>query len=154
MNRRHSAFCMVGYAVRFTIIVGLHLNARHHQLPSRELREHRNRVWWTAYILDRSWACMPGEPVSIQDEDIDVDLPSKFLWTSRSTMEDFADTGYYIASLRVANLGVQIAGSIYHISINSSQHITSLLSTSAAYPLWSRRLLRALPSPLSATGEI
>ncbi|KFH46976.1 putative transcriptional regulatory protein-like protein [Hapsidospora chrysogenum ATCC 11550] len=82
MNRRHSEYCMVGYVVRFSVIMGLHLNVPRHQLPSRELREHRNRVWWTAYILDRSWACMLRKPVSIQDEDIDVDLPSKFPCTS------------------------------------------------------------------------
>ncbi|KMU89092.1 hypothetical protein CIHG_07025 [Coccidioides immitis H538.4] len=83
MNRRHSAYCLVGYAVRFGIIMGLHLNVPQNQLPSRELQEHRNRVWWTAYILDRSWACMLGKPVSIQDEDIDrvFVLP---IWVLRS----------------------------------------------------------------------
>ncbi|TPX20710.1 hypothetical protein DIZ76_016605 [Coccidioides immitis] len=103
----------LGYAVRFGIIMGLHLNVPQNQLPSRELQEHRNRVWWTAYILDRSWACMLGKPVSIQDEDIDVNLPSTIPWSSESTTEDFADTDYLIASLRIANLGAQITGSIY-----------------------------------------
>jgi hypothetical protein len=113
MNRRHSGYCLVGCAVRFSIITGLHLNVPRHQLPNRELQEHRIRVWWTVYILDRSWACMLGKPVSIQDEDIDINLPSTSQLSPESISEDFADTDYLIASLRIANLGAQITASIY-----------------------------------------
>ncbi|KAK1145789.1 hypothetical protein N8T08_004030 [Aspergillus melleus] len=113
MNRRHSAYCMVGSAVRFGVIMGLHLNVPQDQLPNRELREHRNRVWWTAYILDRSWSYMLGKPVSIPDEDIDVDLPSDVQPSSQSTAEDFADTAYLTAGVHVARIGAQIAASIY-----------------------------------------
>ncbi|KAE8383721.1 fungal-specific transcription factor domain-containing protein [Aspergillus bertholletiae] len=113
MNRRHSAYCMVGSAVRFAVITGLHLNVPQDQLPDRQLREHRNRVWWTAYILDRSWAFMLGRPVSIQDEDIDVDLPSHVESSSPSVAEDFVDTDYLTASIHVARIGAHIAASIY-----------------------------------------
>lgn len=122
MNRLHSAYCMVAYAVRFGIIMGLHLDVPQHQLPNSELREHRNRVWWTAYTLDRSWACLIGKPVSIQDEDIDVKLPSTASWPSAATTEDFADTESLIASLRLANLSAKITASIY----SRRQHRSSL----------------------------
>ncbi|KAH7490962.1 hypothetical protein FOMA001_g3877 [Fusarium oxysporum f. sp. matthiolae] len=112
MNRLHAAFCIAGYAIRFSVILGLHLNAPQHQL-NREVQEHRNRVWWTAYILDRSWAWMLGKPVSIQDEDIGVALPSSSMLSTESAAEDFADTAYLTAGIRVANLGAQITASIY-----------------------------------------
>lgn len=112
MNRRHTAYCMAGCAVRFAVLMGLHMNVPQPQLPNRELQEHRNRIWWTAYILDRTWAFALGLPVSIRDEDIDVDLPS-IQNLPASSAEDFADPDYLTASLRVANLGAQISSTIY-----------------------------------------
>ncbi|KAI9172653.1 fungal-specific transcription factor domain-containing protein [Paramyrothecium foliicola] len=113
MNRRHYGYCIAGCAMRFSIITGLHLNVPRHQLPNRELQEHRIRLWWSSYMLDRSWACMLGKPVSIQDEDIEANLPSTLDLSRESVLEDFADTDYFIASLRIANLGAQITSSIY-----------------------------------------
>ncbi|CAG8149300.1 unnamed protein product [Penicillium olsonii] len=111
MNRRYSAYCMVGSAMRFGIIIGLHLNVPQDQLPNRETQEHRNRLWWTAYILDRNWATMLGKPVSIQDEDIEVNLPSDFELSDIA--EDFADTDYLEASIRLARVGAHITASTY-----------------------------------------
>lgn len=40
-------------------------------------REHRRRLWWTVYILDRKLSINMGSPLSgLQDEDIDVALPN------------------------------------------------------------------------------
>ncbi|KAF5683803.1 c6 transcription factor [Fusarium circinatum] len=120
LNRLHAAFCIAGYARRLSVILGLHLNFPQHQLDP-ELQEHRNRVWWTAYILDRSWAWMLGKPVSIQDDDIGVALPSASALSTNSAAQDFADTKYQTAGIRVANLGAQITGSIY----SRRTHVTS-----------------------------
>ena len=110
MNRRHSAYCLVGSAMRFGVMTGLHLNVPQHLMPSFEQREHRKRLWWTAYTLDRIWACMLGKPVSIQDDDIEIDLPSN---VQDSLAEDFQGTNYHCASLRIANLGAEITASVY-----------------------------------------
>lgn len=118
MNRRHAAYCMASCAVRFGMIMGLHLGIPHQQLPDHGLREHRKRVWWTAYILDRSWACMLGQPVSIQDNDIAVDLPEPVPSSLEGSAEDFADPDYLTASVRIANLSAQIAASIYGRGVN------------------------------------
>lgn len=146
MNRRHSAYCLVGYAVRFGILMGLHLNVPYQQLPHRELQEHRNRVWWTAYTLDRSWACMLGKPVSIQDDDIDVNLPSTSDWPTAASAEDFADTEYLIASLRIANLGGQIAKSIYSRSARSASFSYRVQKALKDLGKW----IQELPAPLRA----
>jgi proline utilization trans-activator len=113
MNRRHSGYCILGTAMRFSIVNGLHLDAPQLQLPSQEEREHRTRVWWTVYLLDRSWACVLGKPVSIQDDDVEVNLPAILHASPRGPSSDFADTDYFIASIRVANLSAQITASIY-----------------------------------------
>ncbi|CAI4216611.1 unnamed protein product [Parascedosporium putredinis] len=41
------------------------------------LREHRRRVWWSIYSLDRILSVKSGNPVTIHDEDIGVNLPSR-----------------------------------------------------------------------------
>ena len=38
--------------------------------------ESRRRAWWVLYFFDRFSASKLGQPVSIRDEDIDVELPS------------------------------------------------------------------------------
>ncbi|KAF5009155.1 hypothetical protein FDECE_4599 [Fusarium decemcellulare] len=145
MNRRHCAYCIVGYAIRFSIILGLHLNVPQHHL-SPDLQEHRNRVWWTAYILDRSWACMLGKPVSIQDEDICVSLPSALDLPSDSASEDFADTDYLTASLRIANLGAQITASIYSRRTHRTSFSSRVQQALRDLGSW----LQELPEPLRA----
>ncbi|GJD04555.1 C6 transcription factor [Colletotrichum higginsianum] len=40
--------------------------------------EERKRVWWTIYTWDRFASISYGRPLSINDEDYNVDLPAKF----------------------------------------------------------------------------
>lgn len=147
MNRRHSAYCMVGCAMRFCIITGLHLNVPQDQLPSRELQEHRKRVWWTAYILDRNWAFMLGKPVSIQDEDIGVDLPSDFQLSLQSVGEDFADTDYLRANICLARVGANITASTYSRRPQQTTFSDRVQQGLRELDEW----LQELPAPLYAT---
>lgn len=112
MNRRHVGYVLAECAVRFGILLGLNDNVPQEQLPNRVVREHRVRVWWTVYILDRTWASWLGQSVSIRDEDISVDLPSLDGIPPDAT-DDFAEPEYLIASFRMANLAANISTSIY-----------------------------------------
>ena len=144
MNRRHSAYCLVGSAMRFGVMTGLNLNVSQHQMPDSELREHRKRIWWTAYTLDRIWACMLGKPVTIRDEDISIDLP----FAARDSLaEDFQDTDYLCASLRIANLGAKIAASIYTRRTHSSSFPERVQQALRELGSW----LQDLPEPLRTT---
>jgi proline utilization trans-activator len=112
MNRRHTAYCMAGCAMRFAIITGLHHNVPHTLLPDRALVEHRVRLWWAVYNLDRPWAAMLGQPVSIRDEDIDVDLPSS-QGLPDAFADDFEDADDVTAGIRIARLSAEITSSVY-----------------------------------------
>ncbi|KAK7413371.1 Transcriptional activator [Neonectria punicea] len=88
MNRRDAAFLYIGMALRMATSLGLHqevsLNTSasssqgHDSAPSLDSadREHRRRVWWSVYSLDRILSVKSGNPITVQDEDIGVDLPS------------------------------------------------------------------------------
>lgn len=95
------------------IIMGLHLNIPESQLSNACEREHRNRVWWTAYTLDRMWAAKLGYPYTIQDDEIEVDLPSNRAFLDDSSALDFPDSGFFVARIGLARISGRIIHSIY-----------------------------------------
>ncbi|KAH7236465.1 fungal-specific transcription factor domain-containing protein [Fusarium tricinctum] len=111
LNRRYTAYALAGSSVRLSVVMGLHLNVPESQLRDAGAREHRNRVWWTAYSFDRMWASRLGHPVAIRDDDIEVDLPTDPVLGAPS--DDFADSAYFIASIRLAALAARVINSIY-----------------------------------------
>ncbi|ORY64838.1 fungal-specific transcription factor domain-containing protein [Pseudomassariella vexata] len=113
MNRRYSAYFLASSAVRMSVIMGMHQAMPDYQLPDRAAREHRARIWWTAYTFDRLWASKMGHPVSIQDEDISVDLPSD-TGISDADAADFLAADYMNASIRLARISRDIISSIYN----------------------------------------
>ncbi|KAL2811259.1 fungal-specific transcription factor domain-containing protein [Aspergillus granulosus] len=113
LNRRHAAYSLAGSAVRQAIIMGLHLNIPESQMSDVGEREHRNRIWWTAYTFDRMWATKLGYPSTIQDEEIQVNLPSNPAGLNDSDSLDFPDSAYFVARIKLARLSKQIIHSIY-----------------------------------------
>ncbi|KAL7930442.1 fungal-specific transcription factor domain-containing protein [Trichoderma chlorosporum] len=82
MNRRDAAFQYIGKALRMAISLGLHqevspqYSSQQGPVLDKAEREHRRRVWWSIYSLDRILCVKSGNPITIQDEDIGVDMPS------------------------------------------------------------------------------
>ncbi|KAM3534523.1 hypothetical protein MY4038_002211 [Beauveria bassiana] len=87
MNKRDAAFQFIGRALRMAISLGLHhevesISASSSFTPQEVLaedaaKEHRRRTWWSVYSLDRILSVKSGNPITIQDEDIGVWLPSR-----------------------------------------------------------------------------
>ncbi|EOO01263.1 putative c6 transcription factor protein [Phaeoacremonium minimum UCRPA7] len=76
MNRRDAAFLYIGMALRMAISLGLHQEVSSPGLDDAT-KEHRRRVWWSIYSMDRILCVKSGNPVTIQDDDVGVALPSK-----------------------------------------------------------------------------
>ncbi|OAA61496.1 C6 transcription factor [Cordyceps fumosorosea ARSEF 2679] len=87
MNKRDAAFQYIGRALRMAISLGLHhevksISSTSGVAPQGALmedaaKEHRRRTWWSVYSLDRILSVKSGNPITIQDEDISVRLPSR-----------------------------------------------------------------------------
>jgi len=81
MNRHDAAFLYIGKALRMAICLGLHQEVSPNYPTDPGLdeiaREHRRRVWWSIYSLDRILSVKSGNPITIHDEDIGVRLPSR-----------------------------------------------------------------------------
>ncbi|KAL4789698.1 fungal-specific transcription factor domain-containing protein [Aspergillus venezuelensis] len=78
LGRVNSAHMYSGMAMRIATRLGLHRassdDAR--SCMSSVEREHRVRLWWTVYVFDRTTCSRLGQPVAIQDDDLDVEMPS------------------------------------------------------------------------------
>ena len=98
--------------MRLGVILGLYLNVPEAQLSDRVTREHRNRVWWTAYDFDQLLASRLGQSASVQDGDIQVDLPSS-VGLPESVQGDYTDAESLVAHTKLAELAGQITQSLY-----------------------------------------
>ncbi|EXJ78926.1 hypothetical protein A1O3_08426 [Capronia epimyces CBS 606.96] len=112
LGRVKSAHVYSGLAVRFSTCLGLHRDPPEDlDLTAVEV-EHRVRLWWTAYIFDRSTSSRLGQPLTIQDEDIDVRLPS----SDHLSPEDQAKLGspaHLCANIELARITGSIMRDIY-----------------------------------------
>lgn len=75
INRRDAAYLLIGIALRMAISLGLHQEISNQDMDN-DTREHRRRVWWSTYSMERLLCVTSGHPISIQDEDIDLLLPT------------------------------------------------------------------------------
>lgn len=112
LNRRHSAYRYVGSAMRLGMTIGLHQNIREADLPDIAARQHRIRLWWTIYTIDRILGAKFGYPIFIRDSDIDVDFPSDKDLTN-TQREDFISAEYMLASIGLARIAGDIIMNLY-----------------------------------------
>jgi proline utilization trans-activator len=103
INRRHTAISLGSYALRICVILGLHIDITETQLRDQALREHRCRLWWTAYRLDRAWCSRIGWPPSIPDESVEISLPSDDA-VPLEVRDDFEDAQYIIFAVKLAKM--------------------------------------------------
>lgn len=77
-------------------------------------REHRIRVWWSVYCLDRLMSSKVGHPAMIQDDQIDTQLPSLDGLSQQDSL-DFYDPAYLLAQINLSRITGTVLGSIYQI---------------------------------------
>ncbi|KAL2837688.1 fungal-specific transcription factor domain-containing protein [Aspergillus pseudoustus] len=115
LNRWHSAYTMIGTALRLGLAMGLNHNIPREQCPDPITRESRVRLWWNIYIFDRFWALKLGLPVQVDDSDIQVDLPcdDDLLVGVPGYRDEFVDAAYQVTVIELARISSDIMRSIY-----------------------------------------
>ncbi|KAJ6015879.1 hypothetical protein N7540_010470 [Penicillium herquei] len=111
LNRRHSAFLLVGNAMRLGLTLGLNHDIPECQCPDLVDRQHRIRLWWAIYVFDRMYGSKTGWPIQIADDDIHVEMPSTIPGAIHD--EQFSDTEFLVASIELARITGQVTDNIY-----------------------------------------
>ncbi|KAJ5632081.1 hypothetical protein N7490_008420 [Penicillium lividum] len=111
LNRRHSAFFLIGSAMRVALTLGLHHNIPEYQCPDPVDRQHRIRLWWAIYVYDRIYSSKAGWPNQLSDSDIDVEMPSTVPGGVHD--EQFSDTEFLVASIELAGITGQVTDKVY-----------------------------------------
>ncbi|KAJ3577591.1 hypothetical protein NPX13_g2974 [Xylaria arbuscula] len=119
LNRRYSAYILSGTAMRSAIVMGLHLNISESQLADAAAREHRRKLFWTAYMFDRMWGANLGLPAAIQDDEIEVDLPS----TSSPT--DGSQYSHHLANIELTRHLTSVVRSVYRRPRQHDAHLAT-----------------------------
>ncbi|RAK73606.1 transcription factor domain-containing protein [Aspergillus fijiensis CBS 313.89] len=112
LNRRHSAYVLIGSAMRLGLTIGLNHNIPESQLIDPVERQHRVRIWWTIYIFDRMWGSKMGVPSQILDDDIHLDMPSTITPIALHE-EQFSDTEYLKANISLARIVGETIAKLY-----------------------------------------
>lgn len=153
MNRRDAAFLYIGMALRMAISLGIHqeVSVAHPGLDERA-REHRRRVWWSIYSLDRILCVKSGNPVTIQDEDIGVAMPSKL-----PHEPDYCPAVVLRHYTQISRILGRLSGSIYRRAPKSGSRLMASVQTIIkSLSQWQRDLpdeLRFDPAKLSISRE-
>ncbi|GLA81062.1 hypothetical protein AtubIFM56815_004695 [Aspergillus tubingensis] len=112
LNRRHSAYVLIGSAMRLGLSIGMNHNVPESQLIDPIERQHRVRIWWTIYIFDRMWGSKMGLPSQILDDDIHLDMPSN-VTPAQLQEEQFSDTEYLKANISLARIVGETIAKLY-----------------------------------------
>ncbi|GKZ20416.1 hypothetical protein AbraIFM66951_002728 [Aspergillus brasiliensis] len=112
LNRRHSAYVLIGSAMRLGLSIGMNHNVPESQLIDPIERQHRVRIWWTIYIFDRMWGSKMGLPSQILDDDIHLDMPSN-VTPAQLHEEQFSDTEYLKANISLARIVGETIAKLY-----------------------------------------
>ncbi|GLA97615.1 hypothetical protein ABZX51_005601 [Aspergillus tubingensis] len=147
LNRRHSAYMLVGSAMRLGLILGLNHNIPERQCTDPIERQHRVRLWWAIYVFDRMYTSKFGFPLQIRDEDIHVDMPTDV--ASPAAEEQFSDTAYSVASIRLSQIIGQTIDKIYC----RKQHVESFLQREQQLLLALQDWLKSLPEHIKLRSE-
>ncbi|CAI6031635.1 unnamed protein product [Clonostachys chloroleuca] len=114
LGRVMTAFSYIGNAMKIATGMGLHRSASKLITLSPAERECRRRTWWVLYFLERVSASKLGQPITIRDKDIDVELPSMDGLTEEEKT-DFLDPIPMVANVKLGRIIGNILTDIYGI---------------------------------------
>jgi proline utilization trans-activator len=139
-------FLLAGLAMRGALVIGMHNDTGKETMNRYEL-EHRRRLWWTLYAIDRYCSAKFGFPLSIPDEAITTELPSNIqgniLRDNNTKFDVFPDPTNIIQFIRISQIFSSMMVRIYQQKIHSDI-VPIILSVLSELYQWRKSLPDAL----------
>lgn len=116
------SYIYLNLAVKLAIQNGMHRTYPGEGLDA-SVWETRNRVWWTAYTIERRVGIFHGRPISISATDVDVRLPvdRADLWPLSTSTH----TAHFLATLRLNQLLSSISHEISVLRTYTRQELSA-----------------------------
>jgi len=113
-------YLIAGVTIRTALV--LEMNKEHGKDAkhlSRSELEHRRRLWWTLYVVDRYCCAKMGFPLSISDESITTELPADLPAKDQSqndsdNVDEFPDADYLVSFIKISQISSSIVTNLYH----------------------------------------
>jgi proline utilization trans-activator len=113
-------YLIAGVAIRTALV--LKMNKEHGKDVkhlSRSELEHRRRLWWTLYVVDRYCCAKMGFPLSISDESITTELPADLpakdsFQNDPDNVDEFPDADYLVSFIKISQISSSIVTNLYH----------------------------------------
>lgn len=118
LGRIRSAYSYSGVAMRLALSLGLHRSGSAPATATAVELESRRRTLWMLYYFERMSASKLGLPITVRDEDIDVELPSMNGLTEEEQQE-FADPAHICANVKLARITGNICTSATSLTYKS-----------------------------------
>jgi proline utilization trans-activator len=83
--------------------LGMHRSAGNRSNLTKLEHESRKRIWWALYFYERMSASKLGQPITVRDEDIDVEMPSNDGLSPEEAC-NFADPAHICANVGLARI--------------------------------------------------
>ncbi|KAH7310012.1 fungal-specific transcription factor domain-containing protein [Rhexocercosporidium sp. MPI-PUGE-AT-0058] len=75
MDMRRGAYDYIGQALHICLTQGLNRRFDAQRITKQEF-DHRSKLWWTVYVIERKLSSLVGVPPALHDEDIALTMPS------------------------------------------------------------------------------
>jgi proline utilization trans-activator len=112
LNRRKTAFIYSGLSMRLSNMIGLDKPAG--PAFSALQREHRKRLWWTSYCLDKNTSTEMGWKPAYTLADRELNYPSNEQ-LSQDDLEEFHDPDFLTAQVKLTKLKLSITETAYRL---------------------------------------
>lgn len=139
-------FLLGGLAMRGALLNGMYNDTGKEELNRYEL-EHRRRLWWTLYAIDRYCSAKFGFPLSIPDDVITTELPANIqgniLRDNKTKYDVFRDPTNINQFIRISQIFSRMMVRLYQQKIHSDI-IPIILSVLSEVFQWRKSLPDAL----------
>lgn len=89
-------------------------------------REHRKRVWWTSYCLDRMTSTEMGLSPAFQFDDVELDYPTDEILSPEDSME-FYEVDYLTARIQITFIKADIDTSVPRLRKDNTADVETML---------------------------